>query len=137
MSKTTRLVGLTAGALIVGFAVAPAAIAATEVHVDARLHGSSSFSRATGFSEYERAGTQRDVEVTVNHVARLAGKTLKVYVNGNWVGTMPVRSTGFAHREWDTDHGQRVPFAAAGDPVRVRTMGGKLIASGIYLPEHD
>jgi hypothetical protein len=112
--------------------IAPAAQAATEVQLFARLHGSASFSRATGSSEYERTTRQRDVEVTVNNIARLAGKRVTVYVNLKKVGTILVSSTGRAHREWSTEHGQSVPFASAGNPVRVRTASGTLVASGTY-----
>jgi hypothetical protein len=35
-------------------------------------------------------------------------------------------------------HGQSVPFASAGDLIKVRTAGGTLVASGKYVREaHD
>jgi hypothetical protein len=75
--------------------------------------------------------------VTVTHIAKLAGKRVTVFVNFKKVGTMRVSSTGRAHREWDTERGQYVPYASAGDPIRVRTASGKLVAKGIYRRETD
>ena len=123
--------------MIATIAVGPSARAVTEIDLDARLSHRAPFTHATGFSEYERIGSQREVEVTVNHIPGLAGKRLKVYLNRQWVGTMLVRQTGYAHREWDTGHGENVPFASAGDPVRVRTPSGRLVVSGVYHADRD
>jgi hypothetical protein len=76
--------------------------------------------------------TKREVEVTVSGIRRLAGRRVTVYVNGRKVGTMRVSSTGRAHRDWSTSHGQSVPSATAGSTVKIRTTGGTLIASGRY-----
>ncbi|HZC52083.1 MAG TPA: hypothetical protein VE441_06260 [Mycobacterium sp.] len=73
------------------------------------LNHSKAFTNATGHSDYER-GNGREVEVTVRHIARLAGKRVTVYVNYKKVGTMPVNSSGVAHREWDTERGQIRPL---------------------------
>jgi hypothetical protein len=105
---------------------------AAEVDLHARLSGSSAFSTATGSSDYERGSGGREVEVTVRNIAGLAGKRVGVFVAGAKVGTMRVRSTGVAHREWDTEHGDAVPFASAGDRVKVKTASGTLIASGTF-----
>lgn len=122
-------------ALGVGSA-APVAHAA-DVDLLARLAGSAAFPNATGHSEYERTATEREVEVTVTHIAKLAGKRVSVFVNGKKVGTMLVSSTGRAHREWDTEHGQFVPFASAGDPIKVRKADGTLVAKGTYRRDTD
>jgi len=101
-------------------AVPSAASAATELDFHATLHHSAAYSTATGYSEYERVGTARELEVTVRHLHRLVGKRVSVFVNGHKVGTMLVNRYGNAHREWDTRHGQYVPWAGAGTPIRIR-----------------
>jgi hypothetical protein len=131
------VVGVAVVSTMVLSSLAPAA-QAVEVGLHARLRGSSAFPKGSGFSEYERDSRGREVEVTVRNIRLLAGKRVTVYVAGRKVGTILVRSTGVAHREWDTEHGDRIPLASAGDRVKVRTAGGKLVASGKYVREaHD
>ena len=111
---------------------AGSAVAATEVELAASLSGSHSFPGAHGRSEYDRNGTNRDVEVTVLGITRLAGHRVTVFVAGKKVGTMLVSPAGTAHRDWETQRGQFVPFASAGSTVKVRTASGTLVASGTY-----
>ena len=110
---------------------------AAEIDLFARLAGSSAFPNATGTSEYDRGAEGRDVEITVRHIAKLAGKRVTFYVAGHKIGTAIVRSTGVAHIERDTEHGQYVPKASAGKGVSARTVGGTVIARGIYHAEVD
>jgi hypothetical protein len=128
------LMGLVILSAITFTVLAPGAQAA-EIDLRASLHGSTAFTRATGFSEYDRSSTGREVEVTVRNIGGLAGHSVTVYVSGDRVGTMLVSSAGVAHRQWDTERGQFVPFASAGDSVKVRTAGGTLVASGRYVRE--
>jgi hypothetical protein len=111
--------------------------AAVGIDLHTRLQGSAAFPRATGHSEYDRSRTEREVEVIVQNIGRLAGHRVNVFVSGNKVGSMRVSIAGVAHREWDTERGDSVPFASAGDRVKVRTTGGKLVASGRYVREPD
>lgn len=134
------LVGLTTAAVMGLALVVPAvqAGAATEVDLFARLHGSTAYPHGTGYSSYERSSTEREVEVAASNLpSRLYGRTLYVYANYKKVGTMKVSYTGRAHREWSTEHGQYVPYASAGDPVRVRTYYGTLVVSGWYYRVWD
>ena len=115
---------------------AGAATARAEVDLRAALHGSTAFPNARGHSEYERSSAKREVEVTVTRLPeRLHGHRVTVYVNGQKVGTMLVRHTGTASREWSTERGQFVPFAGSGSPCRVRTGSMTLIVSGTYVRE--
>ena len=135
--RTTRLImSVLSTAAFIGV-VLPGPVAAAEVDLAASLNGSSSYSAASGRSEYESDSNGRDVEVTVTHISRLSGKRVTVVVGGHTVGTMLVSSTGRAHREWDTEHGQFVPVTSVGDRVKVRTAGGVLVASGRYHVEAD
>ena len=56
------------------------------------------------------------------------GTRLVVYVHGIRAGTMTVSRSGHAH----LDLARGVPACGAGQPVRVRTMNGALIASGTF-----
>ena len=122
-------------ALATGGAAAQAGVGETDL--DAHLSSGRHYPAAHGHSEYERAGARREADVTVSGIPGLEGRRVVVFISRTRVGTMRVSSTGRAHREWKTSRGQSVPFAATGSPVRVRTRGGTLIASGRYRLEVD
>jgi hypothetical protein len=131
----TGLVAATVTALtLVLPATGAAAATGTDPEFHAVLHGSSAFPNTRGHSEYERTTRQREVEVTVNNApSRLRGHWVVVYVNLKRVGSMRVNSRGHAEREWSTEHGQFVPWAGSGSPVRVRrSSNNQLVVSGTY-----
>lgn len=122
---------------LVGLVPATAQAATVERH--ATLYGSATYPKAhgwDGWAEYERtttsSGTERELEVTAVHLGKLAGKYVVVFANGHKVGRIHVSSTGYAHREWETDRGQYVPRLSAGDPTRVRTTTGVLVLRGHF-----
>ena len=129
-------VGIVAAAVL-GLVVAVPAAQAVEVDLHAVLHGSAAFPNARGSSEYERGNGQRDVTVTVTGIRRLAGKQVTFFVAGTRIGTARVSSLGRVHIERDTEHGQYVPVASAGDTVRVRKADGTLVAGGKYVRVAD
>jgi predicted PilT family ATPase len=131
-----RLVGIIATAAI-ALAVAVPAAQAVEVDLHALLHGTAAFPNARGSSEYERGNGQRDVEVTVTGIRTLAGRQVTFFVAGTKIGTARVSSLGRVHIERDTEHGQSVPKASAGNGVSARTAGGTVIARGIYHRDVD
>lgn len=114
----------------------PGQAATGHLELFTRLHAAAAYPQAAGSSEYDQEGTQRELDVTVTNIGGLAGHQITVFVNGTRAGAMLVSSTGRAHREWDTEHGQNVPSAATGTRVQVRTGNGTLVASGTYTPEH-
>ena len=57
---------------------------------------------------------------------------MNVFVNGNKIASPIVSSLGQIHVERNTDRGQSVPTIVNGSTVRVRTLGGTLIASGTF-----
>ena len=132
-----RLAAAPVVAALAAVGVAVPAQAAVETDFFTFLRASDHFAGARGNSEYEREGAGREVEVTVTGITSLAGRRVSVRVNGHKVGTMRVSSRGRAHREWSTAHGQSVPSASAGSPVRVRTAGGTLIVTGTYKLDRD
>ena len=124
-------------AVVMALAVAVPAAQAVEIDLHARLAGTAAFPRALGSSEYERGGGGREVEITVNRIAKLAGKRVTFFVAGSKIGTALVSSTGRVHIERETAHGQFVPVASAGSGVSARTASGTIIAKGVYHRDFD
>ncbi len=119
---------------VVGLAVmVPASMAQTH-HVDltATLHGGVAFPTAGGNSVYDRGGGVREVTVTVTGISSLQGQRVSIFVAGKKIGSRLVGSSGTVQIERQTIHGQPVPFASAGNFVRVRTAGGEQVALGKY-----
>ncbi len=105
-------------------AVAPAAM--RMMHLEARLRGG--YPHAAGHADYQAGHGYRHLDVQVWNIRRLAGTRLVVYVHGARAGTMTVSRSGYAH----LDLGRGVPACQPGQPVRVRTAKGALIASGTF-----
>ena len=131
----TRLTAVLAGVMTVGmlgFGVASAQVAPMQrVEVTATLHGSQSFPHAAGTAKFESRASGRELTVGLSGVARLAGRTLVVFVHGTRAGTMTVTSAGRAHL-----HRHGAPACRAGQPVRIRTRAGTLVASGTFSTHH-
>jgi len=132
--RTRRAVAGTVLALATSVvSVIPAAQAqARELDLETRLHGSMQHPNARGFTEYERGGGHRELEVSV--LARdMARQRVVVMINGHRIARIQLNRFGYGHREWDTDVGNTVPFVRAGDPVRVRAASTHtLVVSGRY-----
>jgi len=113
--------------------VVPASVASVH-HVDlhANLHGGLAFPNAGGSSDYDRGGGVREVTVTVTGIPDLAGRRVVFFVAGKKIGTRLVPASGTTSIQRETVHGQFVPFASAGNFVRVRTLGGEQVALGKY-----
>jgi hypothetical protein len=124
-------------AVVLALAVAVPVAQAAEIDLHAVLHGTAAFPNARGSSEYERGDGGRDVKVTVTGIRKLAGKRVTFFVAGAKIGTARVSSLGRVHIERDTEHGQFVPKASAGNGVSARTATGKVIAKGIYHRHAD
>jgi hypothetical protein len=131
--------GVSAAAASAREGSSPAA-AASDPEYFASLRGSSyyNYRLARGWSEYERSSEGREVEVVLSNApARLHNRWLTVYVNGRKAGRMYVDGRGHARLERDTEHGQYVPWATGGSPVRVRTSYNVLVVSGYYHRVYD
>ena len=130
-----RLTAVLAGAMTVGMlgaGVASAQVAPQQrVEVTATLHGSRTVPRAAGNARFESRAGNRELTVNLSGTARLAGRTLVVFVHGTRAGTMTVTMTGRAHL-----HRHGAPACRAGQPVRIRTRAGRLVASGIFRTHH-
>lgn len=139
MLISRRLAGVllavaTTGGLATASAAVPAqaATAATaccmrSTQLEAGLHGSKAYPRVRGHADY-MSSWRRELDVSIWHARRLAGKTLVVYVHGTRAGTMHVWRGGSAHMS----RHRGVPRCSAGTAIRIRTRSGKLVASGTF-----
>ena len=96
------------------------------------LHGSVSFPNATGNAASKTSTEERELEVEVQHIRALAGKRVNVFVNGIKLDEPARVQPGAFHVDRSTERGQRVPRITNSSTVRVRTLGGTLIASGSF-----
>ena len=112
--------------------LAPTASATSEAaqrrgELHARLHGSSAFPHARGGAEVHSWNGGRELDLGLRGVSRLNGKTVRVYVHGDFVGKMRVRS-GHAHLHRRAG----IPVVRRGSSVGVRTTAGTLVARGTF-----
>jgi predicted PilT family ATPase len=96
------------------------------------LRGSISFPNASGHADYKVGSGERELQIEVEHISVLRGKHVNVFVNGSKLASPLVSSLGQIHVERNTSLGQTVPTIVTGSTVRVRTLGGTLIASGTF-----
>jgi hypothetical protein len=96
------------------------------------LSASAAYPKATGKAVYKVNGAEREFQVEVDNVKRLAGQSVTISVNGVQVGSATVNSLGTAHLNLNTNLGNAVPFIKTGDQVQAKSAAGKLIASGTF-----
>jgi hypothetical protein len=92
------------------------------------LKASPSFPGAKGKAKFQTEG-QRELEIEVEHIRRLAGKRVSFFVNNTKVGTSRVNALGAARVD---RRGSSFPAVSAGTRIKVKTSGGKLIVSGRF-----
>jgi hypothetical protein len=132
MRRTSFITGLIA-LVAIAAVLAPAAMASGGGTTRSiALHGSVSFPNATGTAVYKVNGTERELQIEVDHIKVLAGKHINVFVNGSKLASPLVSSLGTINVNRNTGKGQFVPTIKTGSTVRVRTLGGTLIASGTF-----
>jgi hypothetical protein len=92
------------------------------------LKASSAFPGAKGKAKFQTEG-QRELEIEVEHVRRLAGKQVNFFVGAKKVGSKRISALGAAQIE---RRGASFPAVKAGTRISVKTAGGRLIASGRF-----
>jgi len=110
---------------------APAAALAT-VNWEIPLKAGLAYPRATGAAQYQSQPGQKELQVEVEHLSSLIGKSVVVSVNGARIGAAKVSALGIAQLERNTELGQEVPTIIHGSTVTVRTSTGTLFASGRF-----
>ncbi len=115
-------------------ALAALAVAAPAVQAkDDPARGSRSrrpvHSRARAARRSSRTQGQRELEIEVEHVRRLAGRRVNFFVNSTKVGSARVNRLGAAQVN---RRGASFPAINAGTRIKVKTAAGRLIVSGSF-----
>ena len=93
------------------------------------LKPAKAFPAAKGSATFKAKAGERQLEAEVEHVRRLAGRTVTFYVGGKRLGSAKVGGLGAAHLE---RRNSAVPAVHAGTIVSVKTAGGVPIARGSF-----
>ncbi len=92
------------------------------------LKPTPAYPSAKGKAKYQVTG-QRELEIEIEHIRRLAGKRVSFFVNNTRVGTSRVNALGAARVD---RRGANFPAIKSGTMIKVKTAGGRLIASGRF-----
>jgi hypothetical protein len=92
------------------------------------LKASSTFPGAKGKAKFQNEG-QRELEIEVEHVRRLAGQRVSFFVAATKVGSKRVSALGAAQLD---RRGSTFPAISSGTWISVKSAGGKLIVSGRF-----
>jgi hypothetical protein len=125
MKRSLIIPGLLA-ALVATAIMAPAVQAKGGTRI--ALKASKAWPGASGKAKFQSAG-QRELEIEVEHVRRLAGKRVSFYVNRTKIGSARVSSLGAARVD---RRGASFPAIRSGTMIKVKTAGGATIVSGRF-----
>ena len=92
------------------------------------LKPTAAFSAAKAKAKYKVSG-QRELEIEIEHLRRLAGTRVSFFVNNTKIGTSRFNSFGEARLD---RRGASFPAIQSGTMIKVKTAGGKLMASGRF-----
>ena len=92
------------------------------------LKAASAYPGASGKAKFQNEG-QRELEIEVEHVRRLAGKRVNFFVNATKVGSARVNGLGAAQIN---KRGSGFPAIKAGTRIKVKTTGGATIVAGRF-----
>lgn len=92
------------------------------------LKASSAFPGAKGKAKFQTEG-QRELEIEVEHVRRLAGQRVNFFVNARKVGSKRINGLGAAQLD---RRGSTFPAIKSGTRISVKTASGRLIVSGRF-----
>jgi hypothetical protein len=129
MKRITIL--LAAAALVLSVSV-PAVLASGGTATRIVLKAAKAFPAAKGSAKFRSRPDERELEVEVEHIRRLAGKRVAFFVAGKKLGTAKVNAFGAARIDRNSERGQRVPSVRAGTNVAVRTLAGVKIVFGSF-----
>ena len=126
--KRTVILSVSLLALAALAVAAPAVQAKNDPGTRIALKSSGAFPGASGQAKLQNKD-QRELEIEVEHVRRLAGKRVNFYVNSTKVGSARVNGLGAAQIN---RRGASFPSVGAGTRIKVKTAAGKLIVSGSF-----
>jgi hypothetical protein len=126
--KRTVILTVSLLALAALAVAAPAVQAKGDPGTRIALKSSGAFPGASGKAKFQNEG-QRELEIEVEHVRRLAGKRVSFFVDSTKVGSARVNGLGAAQVN---RRGASFPTIHSGTRVKVKTAAGKLIVSGRF-----
>ena len=126
MKRITMVLAVAALALAVA---APSVLASGGGGTRIVLKPAKAFPAAKGSATFKAKDGERELEAQVEHLRRLAGRTVTFYVGGKRLGSAKIGALGAAHIE---RRNSAVPAVSAGTVVSVKTAGGVLIARGSF-----
>ena len=124
-----RIITLLAAAALVLAVSVPAVLASGGGGTRIALRSAQAFPAAKGSATFKAKPGERQLEAEVEHVRRLAGRTVTFYVGGKRLGSARVGALGAAHLE---RRNGAVPAVRAGTIVSVKTAGGVLVVKGSF-----
>jgi hypothetical protein len=130
--KSMRMLGWLLVAVVALATTLPTALAARAVEQRIVLRPAGAFPAAKGSAKFKSKGGERELQVEVEHIRRLAGKRVVFLVAGVKLGSKKVNGLGAAEINRNSDLGQRVPNVRPGTSVKVKTAGGVLIVKGSF-----
>ena len=125
MKRITMILAAAALALAVSV---PTVLASGGGGTRIALKSVKAFPAAKGSATFKAKPGERELEAEVEHVRRLAGKTVTFYVAGKKLGSARLGALGAAH----VARRGAVPAIQAGTVVSVKTAAGVLIVRGSF-----
>ena len=125
MKRITMILAAAALALAVSV---PTVLASGGGGTRIALKSVKAFPAAKGSATFKAKPGERELEAEVEHVRRLAGKTVTFYAAGKKLGSARVGALGAAH----VARRGAVPAIQAGTVVSVKTAAGVLIVRGSF-----
>lgn len=126
--KRSLMIPLVLIALVAMAIVAPSVQAKGGPGTIIQLKPAPAFPTAKGKAKYKVSG-QRELEIEIEHLRRLAGTRVSFFVNNTRVGTSRMNAFGAARLD---RRGASFPAIQSGTVIKVKTVGGRLIASGRF-----
>jgi predicted PilT family ATPase len=96
------------------------------------LKSAKAFPAAKGSAKFKATAEERELQVEVEHIRRLAGKRVVFVVGGKKLASAKVNRFGAAKINRNSQRGQFVPAVQAGTSVKVKTAAGALIVRGSF-----
>ena len=92
------------------------------------LKASKAYPSADGKAKFQTAG-QRELEIEVEHVRRLAGKRVNFFVGSTKLGSARINGLGAAQIK---RRGSSFPTVQSGTVIKVKTTRGATVVSGRF-----
>jgi hypothetical protein len=129
MKRITIL--LTTAALALAVSV-PAVLAKGGEGTRITLKAAKAFPAAKGSAKFKATAEERELQVEVEHIRRLAGKRVVFIVGGKKLASAKVNRFGAAEINRNSERGQFVLQVRPGTAVKVKTAAGALIVRGSF-----